>query len=134
MPTGQQKVTRESGTDKYSIHVVVDSITAGTLTTVAPTAATPTHTADATVDNTAGGVTVLAANTSRKAAIIQVVSGGNVRVSIAGTPTTSTGLQLVAGGAPLVIEGTASYGCPTGAIKAIREGSTSGVVAVVEFA
>lgn len=92
-------------------------------------AGTATSTADNTVTN--ASETVLAANANRKAAIIQVVSGGNARVRLdGGTATTSNGIQLAAGGPPLVI--SMPY-CPQGAITAIREGSTDAVVHVTEI-
>lgn len=93
------------------------------------TAGTLTPSDDVTVDGTSGGVTVLAANTNRKAAFIQNVGTANMRVGT-GTLTASHGLQLVPG-ATLVLE---SPFCPTAAIKAIRESSTSTTVAVSEIA
>lgn len=92
-------------------------------------AGTATHTADATVDSTAGGVTLLALNANRKGAIIQNTGTANIRVSVGGTPTTSTGIQLAAG-ASLTL---AAPFCPTAAVKAIREGGTSSTAAVMEI-
>lgn len=99
-------------------------------TTTTNTAGTATHTADATVDSTAGGVTLLASNANRKAAFVQNVGTANIRVSVGGTPATTTGLQLTPG-ATLILE--APF-CPTAAIKAIRETSTSSTAAVMEIA
>lgn len=104
---------------------------AGGLTTrEAPTAGTSTQPADITVDATSGGVVLLAANASRKSAVIQNTGAATMRLRIDGDPTTTRGLQIAAGqsfniGMPF---------CPTGAIKAIREGSTSTTAAVMEIA
>lgn len=94
------------------------------------TAGTPTHTADITVDATAGGVTLLASNANRKSAVIQNVGAANIRVSVGGTPTTTNGIQL-APGQTLAL--SMPY-IPTGAIKAIREGGSSSTAAVLEVA
>lgn len=94
----------------------------------ANTAGTPTHTADQTVDGTAGGVTILAANANRKTAFVQNVGAANIRVSVGGTPTATNGIQLVPG-QRLTID---SPFCPTSAIKAIRESGVSSSAAVVE--
>lgn len=93
------------------------------------TTGTPTHTADITVDSTAGGVTLLAANANRKMAIIQNTGTNPMRVSVGGTPTASNGIQLQ-GGDSLNI--SAPY-IPTGAIKAIREGASNTTAAVLEI-
>jgi hypothetical protein len=93
------------------------------------TAGVATHTADNTVTNASEAI--LAANVDRKAAIIQVVSGGNARVAIGVTATTTLGVQLAAGGPPLILQ--APF-CPTVAINAIREGASDAVIQVVEIA
>lgn len=93
------------------------------------TAGTATSSADNTVTN--ASETILASNANRKSAIIQVVSGGNLRVRLDGSAaTTSNGIQLIAGGPALIIN--MPY-CPTGNITAIREGSVDGVVHVTEI-
>lgn len=108
---------------------VAAALSAAGVTSGTNTAGTMTNTADAAVDATAGGVTALAANTSRKAAFIQNVGAANIRVGT-GTLTATTGLQLIPG-ATLILQ--APF-CPTAAIKAIREGSVSSTVAVAEIA
>lgn len=90
---------------------------------------TPSQAADVTVDGTAGGVTVLAANANRKSAVIQNVGSANMRVSVGGTPTATTGIQLAAGQTLSLRRPH----CPTGAIKAIRESSTSTTASVLEI-
>jgi hypothetical protein len=84
--------------------------------------------ADITVDNTAGGVTLLASNGSRKSALIQNTGSANIRVAINGTPTATTGYQL-APGATLVLD---QPFVPQSTIKAIREGSTNSTASVTE--
>lgn len=94
------------------------------------TAGTATSSTDNTVTN--ASEVVLPANADRKAAIFQVVSGGALRLRLDGTnATTTNGIRLAAGDAPLVIE--APY-CPTGDIKAIRESGVDGVLHVTEIA
>lgn len=77
--------------------------------------------ADITVDGTAGGVVLLAANTNRKSATITNTGAASMRVRIDGDPTTTRGYLVVAG-ATLVLS---SPHCPTGEIKGIRTTSTS---------
>lgn len=90
---------------------------------------TPTHTPDNSVTNVSE--TILSANANRKAAYIQVVSGGNARVTIDGqTATPTLGIQVVAGGPPLTLS---SPFCGVADIKAIREGATDAVIQVVEI-
>lgn len=108
----------------------VDSAGVQSVKEAANVAGTPTHAADITVDATAGGVTLLAANAARKAAIIQNTGTATMRVSIGGTPATNTGFQVAAGG---VLRIEAPF-CPTGAIKAIREGAVSTTAAPFEVA
>lgn len=96
-------------------------------TTTTNTAGTQTNNADITVDGTTGGVTIIAANANRKKAIIQNVGTANIRVGT-GTLTATTGTQLVPG-ASAVWE--APF-CPTAALKAIRETSTSSSAAGAE--
>ena len=111
-----------------------ESLSALTVTgSVTSSSAATTGTATATADNTVTNVseTILASNASRKAAIIQVVSGGNLRVRLdGGVATASNGTQLTAGGPPLVI--STPY-IVTGAITGIREGGTDSVVHVTEI-
>lgn len=85
--------------------------------------------ADITVDNTAGGVQLLAANADRKAAIIQNTGGENIRVGIGTTPTAATGIQLAPG---QVLHLSMPY-CPTEQIKGIQEGASSSTAAVIEI-
>lgn len=117
-------VATTDGKDVIAPHV------GGTVTTSSgATAGTPAHTADVTVDATAGGVTLLAANTNRKAAMIQNTGAANMRVSVGGTPTATNGIQVAPG---QVLTLSSPY-CPTGAIKAIREGATSTTAAPLEI-
>lgn len=102
---------------------------AGLVTREALNPGTPSQAADVTVDATAGGVTVLAANVNRKSAVIQNVGSANCRVSVGGTPTTTNGIQLTPG-QTLTLR---RPHCPVGAVKAIRESSTSTSVSVLEI-
>src|SRR5687768_9242189 len=63
---------------------------------VTSTPAVTTGTATATADNTVTNVAeeLLAAAATRKSAVIQWISGGNVRVAIGEAPTTTKGFQL----------------------------------------
>lgn len=89
---------------------------------------TATHTADATVAGTA--TDVLAANTSRKGAIIQNThASANARVRIGADAAAATGVQLGPGQSLTLKEPH----CPTARVSAIREGSTSVTIAVVEI-
>lgn len=92
-------------------------------------APTVTHTADNIVTN--ASEVILAANTARKGMIIQNTDAlNNVRVNLAGTDATTTnGIQIKPGQALTLTRPN----CPTGAIKAIREGATDAVVHVVEL-
>jgi hypothetical protein len=93
--------------------------------------------ADVTVDATAGGVELLAANVDRKGFIITVGNASSaatdaVRIRIGDNPTASTGIRLVAGQSwTWISDGT--VGVPTGQIKAIREGANSVAVSVTEL-
>lgn len=102
--------------------------TIGTTVASDTTAGVMTNSADVTVDDTAGGVTVLAANANRKKCIIQNVGAAACRVGTT-TPTTTTGLQL-APGASLTLEGPYPV---QAAIKAIRETGTNTTVSVAEI-
>lgn len=111
----------------------IEGVASGTVVPVSVASNTTAGTATSTADNTVTNASeeVLAANANRKAAIIQVVSGGNARVRLdGGTATTSNGVQLISGGPALVV--SMPY-CPTGAITAIREGGTDAVVHVTEI-
>lgn len=77
---------------------------------------------DISVDNTAGGVTLLAENLDRKGALIQNVGAEPMRVTTDNSaPTATHGKRLVSGG---VLVLSSPY-CPTAAVKAIREGATN---------
>jgi hypothetical protein len=90
---------------------------------------TATDTADQTVDNTGGGVTILAANANRRGATVQNTGAATIRVTVDGTaPTTTKGLQLAAG----AVLSLSMPDCPTSAIKAIREGGSNSTVYVSE--
>jgi hypothetical protein len=95
---------------------------ATTSTSTPVTGGTPAAQDDVAVDNTAGGVTVLAAAAQRKSALIQNTGAANMRVTYDGTaPTATHGFQL-APGATMRLSGP--Y-CPTAAVLAIREGAVS---------
>lgn len=84
---------------------------------VAATSSTPTENDDITVDNTAGGVTLLSANANRKGALIQNTGSFDMRVTYDGsTPSTTHGKILIPG-ATMRLE--MPY-VPTAAVKAIR--------------
>ena len=102
----------------------------GTVTTAAAAqSGTATHTADNTVDNVTAE-TVLAANTSRKYAMIQNNGATAIRVTISGaTPTATMGIRVPAASALVIDQPFVT----TGDIKAISE-SGSNAVAVVEVA
>ncbi len=85
--------------------------------------------AQTTVDNTAGGVQIVAANANRKTLIIQNTGSNNIRVGISGV-TNTTGVRLTAG-ASLIFAG---HGIPTNAIFAIREGASNSTALVQEVA
>lgn len=91
-------------------------------------AGTATTNTDVVVDATAGGVVILAANAHRKGFIIQNTGADNVRVSIGSNPTATHGIQLRAGESLSM----AAPKCPTGLIKAIREGAVSSACAAIE--
>lgn len=91
-------------------------------TTAANTTGTVTQSDDVTVDGTAGGVTLLAANTARKSAMVQNVGSANIRVTYDGSaPTATHGIQLTPGATLRLSQPNVSQS----AVKAIREGSTS---------
>lgn len=94
------------------------------------TAGVPTTTADQAVAGV--DVTVLAANTSRKEALIVNTGSANIRVNIGAAATSTTGIQLMPG-ANLRITGGPNYGCPTGAVHAIRESGVSSNASVTEI-
>lgn len=94
---------------------------AGVVTTIA---------VDVTVDNTAGGVVLLAANTARKKLIVQNTGAQPMRVNFGSDPTTTTGLQMPA-------NTTREFGWPypiTSEVKAIREGGTNTTATAMEIA
>lgn len=103
---------------------------AGVVSTFDASTGTATETADVTVDATAGGITVLAANANRKSAKIQNTGSANMRVTIDNSaPTISKGTQLQPGqiltiSTPFIV---------TTAIKAIREGAVSTTASVTEI-
>ncbi len=76
--------------------------------------------AETTVNSTAGGVQLIAANAARKGLVIQNTGSNNIRVGVSGV-TNTTGLRLTAG-ASVVWSGE---GTPTNAIFAIREGASN---------
>lgn len=76
---------------------------------------------------TGSAAQILAANTSRKRAVIQNTGTANIRVGITGV-TTTTGIQLYPGGSMIIEPPLVDYG----AIFAIREGSISSTVFVLE--
>ena len=77
---------------------------------------------DITVDATAGGVELLAANPDRKSALIQNVGVADMRVTTDGSAPTATHGKLVPAGGSLSLS---SPYCPVGSVKAIRTGATS---------
>jgi len=92
------------------------------------TAGVVTQPADVTVDATASGVVLLAANATRKSFTVENTGAANIRVRIDGDPTTTRGIQLAPGQS---YSGSMPF-CPQGAIKAIREGAVSSTAAVLE--
>jgi hypothetical protein len=94
------------------------------------TPGTASDAADIAVDATAGGVTLLAANTDRKGAIIQNVGTANMRVTYSGNaPTPTRGHQL----APGQMLTLAMPYCPTAVVLGIREGASSTSASVSEI-
>jgi hypothetical protein len=132
--TGENRAAVD-GTGRIS---VVDSAVLGavdgvegkldTLHTDLSAVGTATTNDDVTVDSTSGGVQILASNSSRKGFIVQNTGANNIRVSIGNNPTTTHGIQLAAG-ASLAMS---APNCPTGAIKAIREGGSNSTCAAIE--
>lgn len=103
----------------------------GRVRVVSDTTGTLTPSSDVSVDGTVGGVTILAANTARKAVLIKNVGAAACRIGTAGTvPTASKGHQLAAGESLFL---TLPF-ITTEALKAIRETSTSTTVTVSEIA
>lgn len=90
---------------------------------------TPNFTTDVAVDNTATGVEVLAAAATRKRLIVQNTGANPVRFSIGSNPTATHGLRLAAGESRAF---DAPF-CPTGAVRAIREGGSNSTVACCEI-
>lgn len=81
-----------------------------------------------TVDATVGGVTVLAASTTRCVSVIQnEAGGGDIRCAFGATaPTTTVGFLVQAGqNLPMGLEGQVQVRC-------IRTGATNGTVSVAE--
>lgn len=83
---------------------------------------------DIAVDATAGGVLLLAANADRKGFIVQNTGANAIRVSIGSNAVANHGIQLAAG-ASLAMSAPK---CPTGVIKAIREGANSSTASRIE--
>jgi hypothetical protein len=106
----------------------VDPTGTTTQPVVAQTVGTFTNGAQTVVDNTVGGVQIIAANANRKAVIIQNVGLQSIRVGVTGV-SASTGIQLVAG-ATLIFE---MQFCPTAAIFAIREGAVDSTAFTAEI-
>lgn len=77
---------------------------------------------DVTVDATAGGVTLLAANPQRKTALIINTGANPMRVTTDGSNPTATHGKLVAAGSALAL--SAPF-CPTNVVKAIQQGASS---------
>lgn len=77
---------------------------------------------DVVVDNTVGGVVLLAANQHRKSALIINTGGSSMRVTTDGTAPTATRGKLVVSGGSLSLS---SPYCPTVEVKAIRQGDTN---------
>lgn len=84
---------------------------------------------DIAVDATAGGVVLLAANADRKGFIVQNTGANAIRVSIGSNAVANHGIQLAAG-ASLAMSAPK---CPTGVIKAIREGANSSTASRIEI-
>lgn len=84
---------------------------------------------DITVDGTAGGVLLLAANPLRISAVIQNTGSAIMRVTDDGSaPTPTHGYQIWPGGSYR----TSIPGCVVADIRAIRESSTSTTASVSE--
>ena len=77
---------------------------------------------DVTVTGAAGGVELLAANPHRKSALITNTGAEPMRVTTDGSAPTATHGKLLAAGASLSMS---SPYCPTGVVKAIRQGGTN---------
>jgi hypothetical protein len=114
VPIGQPAVPI-AGTDGANLRVVKTDAT-GRVSTLDTTTGTLNNGAQTAVG--AAAVQILAANANRKAAIIQNVGAGIMRVGIVGV-TATTGLKLEKG-ATVIFE--IPY-CPTSAIYAIRDGA-----------
>ena len=110
------EVSNNTG-DPLRVTIVDEAISSGT----------PSSSADITVDGTAGGVQLFAANTGRLQATIQNTGAANMRVRSGGDPTPTHGFQLSPGQAM-------TFSRPEAAllVKAIRETSTSTTAAVSE--
>lgn len=88
----------------------------------APSTGEATDNDDVTVDGTAGGVILLAANPGRKSALIINTGSEPMRVTTDGSAPTATHGKLVAAGGSLALS---SPYCPTVEVKAIRAGATN---------
>lgn len=99
------------------------------VSTVGSPAGTAADSDDIAVDNTAGGVTILAANANRKSAMIQNVGSANMRVTTDDSAPTATHGKQVGPGDSLVLS---QPNCPTAAVKAIREGASDTTASVSE--
>lgn len=95
-----------------------------------PTSGVAANSDDVSVDATAGGVTILAANSARKGAILVNTGTGNARVTLDGSaPTATHGIQLVPGASL-----TLAYPfCPVLVIKAIREAAVTTTISPTEI-
>ena len=101
--------------------------------------ATPVHVqadiadlANATQTTVEGSaVSIKAANDARRAIIIQNVGSAPMRVGLSNV-TATTGIKLAAG-ETLTISSDAQMLCPTAAVYAIRDGSTSTTACVAEI-
>jgi hypothetical protein len=91
-------------------------------------AGVPTEPVDIAVDNTVGGVLLLAANPARKSALVQNTGTAAIRAAIGVAPTAARGVQLAAG-ATMRLE--RPY-IPTGEIRGIREGAANSTATVLE--
>lgn len=114
----------------YFKGLVDGSLVITTTQSSSPTAGIPVNGDDISVDATAGGVTVLAANSARKGAILINTGTGNARVTLDGsTPSATHGIQLVPGASL-----TLAYPfCPVLIIKAIREAAVTTTISPTEI-
>lgn len=125
-----QPAYRELVCDEYGrLRIVVENITgtAGAASLYAGTATQPTA-----VSVTSGGVTVKAANTSRKGLLIVNRTAEPVDLFLAASAGTfGNGVPLYTQGASFQLDGSLPY---TGAVTAKVTGATGGTVSVLEIA